>query len=128
MRTQQRQLLEPFPPTLIKRLPGRGGQADYVSWTDKMQRLIEVVGSFDWIVVSVTHSGDEAEPVAVHGRLKVELDGQVQVRDGIGNGQDAKKAETDAFSRACAKYGIGLHLWCQGGDKDGGYWILDVLE
>lgn len=126
--SQQRELLEPFPDRVVKTLPGRGGKADYVSWTDKIQRILQVAGDFDWQVIQITESGDTTEPVAVHGRLVMNVDGTEQSRDGVGIGTDAKKAETDAFARACSKFGVGLHLWCQGGDKDGGYWITGVLD
>ena len=48
--TQQRQLLEPFPPAIIKQVNKGSYMADFVSWTDKLQRLIELVGAFDWEV------------------------------------------------------------------------------
>jgi len=125
--TQQRQLLEPFPAKVVKQLPGSYA-ADFVSWTDKIQRLMQVVGPFDYQIVAVFDSGDEKEPVAVHGRLTVTVDERVRTVDGIGQGKDTKNASTDAFSRACAFLGLGLHLWCAGGTKDGGYWIVGVLD
>ena len=150
--SQQRELLEPFSPKAIKRVDAGGGrQADYVSWTDKMQRVLQVCGGFDWDVriiegswvnedrmsrnnkpytakVATAGAGDADEPVTAIGTLTVEIDGNLRRVDGVGTGADGKKAETDAFARACAKIGVGLHLWCQGGDKDGGYWITGVLD
>lgn len=125
--SQQRELLEPFSAKAIKTLPG-SYSASYVSWTDKIQRLIQVGGAYDWMVVNVFDSGDEKEPVAVHGRLTLNVDGTDRTVDGIGQGRDAKNASSDAFSRACAFLGLGLHLWCAGGDKDSGYWITGVLD
>lgn len=138
----QRELLEPFADAVVKTKPGgKGGR--YVSWSDKIQRLYHLGIDFDWEIVSVTTAFDPAtanaklvdvnEPVAVQGRLTARfVDGvgglRVRTVDGVGQGSDAKKASTDAFSRACAMLGLGLHLWCQGGDKDGGYWITTVLD
>ncbi len=124
----QRQLLEPFPKRVVKQIPRGGFKADFVSWTDKLQRLYQIAPDFHWQIISVTESGDDTEPVAVHGRLIVEVDGVHRTLDGIGQGRDAKNASTDAFSRACAFAGLGLHLWCQGADKDGGYWIAAALD
>lgn len=127
-------LLKPFPPKVIKQVPrGGGGTADFVSWTDKIQRLMQLGIEYDWHIISIGESGDDREPVAVHGRLHVKsavsqsslIDSRTF--DGIGQGRDAKTASTDAFSRACAFMGLGLHLWCQGGDKDGGFWIYKAL-
>lgn len=127
--SQQRELLQPFPTKVIKQLPatGRRPAIDYVSWTDKIQRLIQIT-DYDWQILTITSSGDTGEPVAVHGRLTLTVDGKSRVVDGVGQGTDAKNASTDAFSRACAFTGLGLHLWCQGNDKDGGYWITGVMD
>jgi len=40
--------------------------------------------------------------------------------DGVGIDSDADKAESQAYKRACAHAGIGLHLY-------GGYWLLGAL-
>ena len=151
MTSQQRQLLEPFARSAIKQVDKGAYSADYVSWTDKIQRLLQVLGGFDWKVevvpatwsieqkqarggktydakVATSGAGDANEPVAVIGTLTCYIDGTLRSVDGVGTGVDAKKAETDAFSRACAKIGVGLHLWAQGGTKDGGYWIANVMD
>lgn len=144
---EQAMLLEPFPQRLVKRVEkGRQGSADYVSWTDKAQRLIQVLGWFDWdaevipgewdvrdvqgkaVTVAVKGGGEGREPVVVRGVLTVEVDDRLRKITGIGTGSDAKKAETDSFARACGKLGVGLHLWCGGGEKDGGYWIAQAVE
>lgn len=128
--TDRRQLLEPFPAKVVKQLPAtpKKPAVDYVSWTDKIQRLMQITGGFGWEIIRIFDSGDDGEPVAVQGRLTVTVDGEQRVTDGIGQGRDAKNASTDAFSRACAFLGLGLHLWCQGGSKDGGYWITQALD
>ena len=126
--SQQRQLLEPFPTSVIKQVDKGKYKADYVSWTDKIQRLIQVLGGFEWSVGDPFLSGEEHEPVGLRGTLTVTIDGETRRVDGVGSGRDAKKAETDAFARACSKIGLGLHLWTQGGTKDGGYWIAGRLD
>lgn len=126
--SEQRDLLEPFPSRTIKQVNKGFGPIAFVSWTDKIQRLLQVCGGFDWTVSSPFPSGDDKEPVGVIGTLEVLIDGTVRRVSGIGTDRDAKKAETDAFSRCCAKIGLGLHLWTQGGDKDGGYWIVGALD
>lgn len=128
--SQQRDLLEPFPAKVVKQLPGSAKRPaiDFVSWTDKIQRLLQVCGGFDWEVSTPFPSGNDQEPVGVKGRLTVLIDDRLRIVEGIGTDQDAKKAETDAFARACSKIGLGLHLWTQGGDKDGGYWIVKALD
>lgn len=123
----QIQILKPFAPSVVKQLDMGAYRADYVSWTDKIQRLIHLGLSYDWTLDRPYNSGDEKEPVGITGRLTVEIDGTVRKVDGVGQGRDAKNASTDAFSRACAFLGLGLHLWCQGGDKDGGYWVEGIL-
>lgn len=126
--TEQRQLLEPFKPKLIKQIDTGKYVADYVSWTDKIQRLMHLQLPYSWTIISLHNSGDGAEPVACHGRLTMMVDGVERTVDGIGQGRDAKTASTDAFSRACAFLGLGLHLWCQGGKSDGGYWVDQLLD
>lgn len=127
--SEQRQLLQPFHPKAVKqREVARGYTADFVSWTDKLQRLYQLGLPFSWQLQPPTRSGDESEPVAVVGTLSITVDGVTRTVDGMGQGKDAKTASTDAFSRACAFLGLGLHLWCQGGEKDGGYWVANVID
>lgn len=126
--TQQRDLLEPFNPKVIKQVDKGFGPIAFVSWTDKIQRLLMVLGGFDWDVSEPFLSGEEKEPVGIRGTLKVVIDDVPRSVSGLGSGRDVKKAETDAFSRCCAKIGLGLHLWTAGGSKDGGYWITGVLD
>ncbi len=126
--TEQRQLLQPFPQRVVKQVNMGSYTADFVSWTDKLQRLYQLQVPWSWEVLTTAASGDQKEPVACHGRLTVTVDGQQRVLDGVGQGRDAKTASTDAFSRACAFLGLGLHLWCQGGEKDGGFWIAGALD
>ena len=126
--SQQRDLLEPFLPKAIKQINTGKYTADYVSWTDKIQRLMQLGIQYDWTIEGVHRSGDEKEPVAVHGRLLMVVDGQPRIIDGVGQGRDTKTASTDAFARACAFIGLGLHLWCQGGSSDAGFWITGKLD
>jgi hypothetical protein len=126
--SQLRELLEPFDRRVIKKVDKGFGPINFVSWTDKIQRLIMVCNDYDWTIRQVVASGDTTEPVGVIGTLTLTVDENTSSRDGAGTGQDLKKAETDALARAMAKFGLGLHLWTQGGDRDGGYWITSVLD
>lgn len=125
-----RDLLIPFSDKTVKQIPGSGSRppVDFVSWTDKLQRLILHDTAYEWEIIGFHNSHDEAEPVACHGRLTLTIDDKRRIFDGVGQGRDTKQASSDAFSRACAFAGLGLHLWCAGGSKDGGYWITGVLD
>ena len=126
--SQQRDLLEPFSAAAIKTVDKGKYSASFVSWTDKIQRLQQLGLEWNFTIQGFSESGDQHEPVACHGRLAIRIDETARVFDGIGQGQDAKKASTDAFARACAFAGLGLHLWCQGGSKDSGYWVTGKLR
>ena len=98
----------PFPAELIKKVPPRGEA--YVSWTHYTQRLLKVHGAHQYHVTSVTY-GDGNWCVAV----------QVEIHNGesyggVGFDKDATHAESQAYKRACAHAGIGLHLY-------GEYWL-----
>lgn len=107
------QLVRSFPPTLVSTLPGSGGRPsiDYVSHAVIRQRLLQVCGVYDWDVTLPFKSGAEKEPVAVVGTLTVIVDRRPTSVAGVGQGADAKTAESDAFKRAAMNVGLGLHLW-----------------
>ena len=71
---------------------------------------------WDWEVVY-----EEGKVVCVHGRLTADVDGKQVTVSGAGTetfqgdstGEKIKKMESDAFKRAAAKLGVGLHLWAQ---------------
>ena len=98
----------PFPAELIKHLPPRNEA--YVSWTHYTQRILKVHGAHRYQVTSVVY-GDGQWAVAVRIQF-----GDTEFYDGVGFDKDATHAESQAYKRACAHAGIGLHLY-------GEYWL-----
>lgn len=110
------ELLVPFPKDYIKQKPGKGG--DYVIHGVVRQRLLDVVGFYDWCIDREIYNGDKLtgcigtltiyvgeEAISVQGAGDVEHDQGT-------NGANLKHAESDAFKRAAMNLGLGLHLWC----------------
>lgn len=103
---------QPFPDSVIKQLPPRGD--DYVPWSQYAQRLLFQHRGYQW---------EPGDPVfadgtwAVRGVLTIEGE-----RYGaVGEDDAPASAESNAFKRACAKAGIGLHLYQN-------YWLHKRLE
>ncbi len=103
---------KPFADKVIKQLPPRN--EDYVSWQHYAQRLLLAHGGHRYTVTSVTF-GDGQWTVAV--RVQFADD---EWYDGVGMDSKADAAESQAYKRACAHAGIGLHLY-------GEYWLHTVL-
>ncbi len=102
----------PFPDKLVQKLPPRGDS--YVPWYEYAQRLLLHHPDYSWTVTTIVAG---ANGWAVAGDLRLEKDGPCY----SGTGEDAESvasAESQAYKRACAKAGIGLHLY----DEDG-YWL-----
>ena len=111
------ELLVPFPKDYIKQKPGKGG--DYVIHGVVRQRLLDVVGFYDWSIDREIYDQDSKltgcigtltiyvgeEAISVQGAGDVEHDQGT-------NGANLKHAESDAFKRAAMNLGLGLHLWC----------------
>jgi len=93
---------EPFPASVIKKLPPRN--ENYVSWNQYAQRLLLHHGGHSYRVTHVVF-GDGKWTVAV------ELDLGGEVYGAVGTDQSADAAESQAYKRACAHAGIGLHLY-----------------
>lgn len=104
---------EPFPDELVKKLPPRN--ESYVPWRQYAQRLLLHHGGHRYEVTHVVFGGN-AWSVAV--RLWLSPD---EWYDGVGTDSDADKAESQAYKRACAHAGIGLHLY-------GDYWLHGRLQ
>ena len=127
------QLIEdttPFPESVIKSLPPRGDS--YVAWNQYTQRLLLQHGGHRYEVTNVTHAvtatktytGLDDEGVeatytkhlttwAVSVRLFIDTD---EWYDAVGEDDTPAAAESNAYKRACAHAGIGLHLY-------GDYWL-----
>ena len=120
----------PFPDKLIKQLP-TGYNADYVEWHEYNQRLLLQHPDHDYLVTSVTYApgyhfpvmdddgkkrfDDWAPPVWAIG-VAFTIDGCDY--HGVGEDDSPTSAESNAYKRACAHAGIGLHLY----NRDG-YWL-----
>jgi len=111
-------LARKFPSQLIRTIKKGSHNEDYINHAVIAQRLLQVVGAYgwDWEVVY-----EENKVVCVHGRLTADVDGKSVTVSGAGTetftgdttGEKIKKMESDAFKRAAAKLGVGLHLWAQ---------------
>ena len=124
MRTPKQLLTdsEPFPDKLIKQLPPRGD--DYVTWDEYNQRALLQHPGHDYRVTSVTYAPGYSYPDR-EGTLTwappvwavaVEFTFEGSVYAGVGEDDSPTAAESNAYKRACAHAGIGLHLY-------GDYWL-----
>jgi len=124
-------LLKPFSGRLVSAAPP-GKFGSYVSHYVVEQRLLAVVGPFDWEIIEMVRDADDTLTGCI-GRLGAEVDGRwIQVCgagdvENPGNsktdGERLKLAESDAFKRAAMRLGVGLHLWA--GDD---FFVYDALE
>ena len=104
---------EPFPSGVIKQLPPRN--EDYVPWYQYAQRILLHHGPHTYSVTQVVF-GDGKWTVAVRVGF-----GSDEWYDGVGTDASADAAESQAYKRACAHAGIGLHLY-------GDYWLYGRLK
>lgn len=93
---------EPFPDSVIQKLPPRGDP--YVPWSHYAQRLLLHHGGYEWRVTHLVHAD---KTWAVVGELTLEG----EVYGAVGEDNTPTSAESNAFKRACAHAGIGLHLY-----------------
>lgn len=117
MKYELAQLVRKFPDALIKTKPGKFA-ASYVDHGTIVQRLLEVVGPYEW---SITEMIRDANGIVVGclGTLRVTIDGKAyeitEVGDvehpGPNSATNLKSASSDALKRAAMRCGLGLHLW-----------------
>jgi hypothetical protein len=119
MPTDLIRLSKQFTGKFIKERKMGGGRTEsYVPHSSVSERLLQVVGPYDWDFDIIK---SEDVPVAVKGQLTVTLDGKEVTVSGAGTpqntgesvGEQIKKMESDAFKRAASKVGVALHLWSQ---------------
>lgn len=103
---------KPFADAVIEKLPPRGDS--YVSWTHYAQRLLFTHGGYSWRPTTITHVDGVW---AVLGELTL----GDETYGAVGEDKTPTAAESNAFKRACAKAGIGLHLYDH-------YWLSRELE
>lgn len=136
---QLAELARVFPPQFVEQKDGQSYVAHHVI----TQRLLSVVGPFDFQLVEVLRSdipavapdpearsrrgkaGTPALHQAVTGgvwRLSCEVDGRRTMVEEVGDtdphnwstdGARLKDAASDALKRAAMRLGLGLHLWAQ---------------
>lgn len=133
------QLATPFPDSLIKD-PPRGKFGSYVQHSTITERLLSILGPFDYEVLELirgkakaikgkdgtkenpTYPARENAVVGCLARLTATVDGRkvtvVEVGDveeaAMNNdGRNAKDASSDAMKRCAMRFGCGLHLWSQ---------------
>lgn len=103
--TQLAALARKFPARVIhERVVGGGRSEDYVSHAVVTEKLLAVCGPFSWELRTLPDGH-------VIGTLTLEIDGRTVTVSGVGEGDDLKKAESDALKRAAMRAGVGLHLW-----------------
>ena len=114
-------LLSPFPQEIVRKAPvGKFG--DYVPHAHYVERLRDSGVKYSWSCEPVygLHKG-EKRIVGAKGTITIEGMGSY---DGFGDidtfkldstkhndGTNLKDAESDAFKRACMRFGLGVELW-----------------
>lgn len=120
---------QPFPVGSIQKVQAGGGfQADYVAWHQYAQRLLLHHGGHRYEVTNLTHGRQVTETRdgpketyiwAVTVRVQFADD---EWYDAVGEGDTPTSAESNAYKRACAHAGIGLHLY------DSKFWLHGRLK
>ena len=128
-------LATPFPPHLVKKAPA-GKYGDYVAHSTVTERLLSVVGPFDFQVLREVRgyapevsSGKRTWPardnaiVGCLATLTCTVDGRVTTVTEVGtednpamhnDAENLKNAASDALKRCAMRFGCGLHLWSNG--------------
>lgn len=114
-------LLSPFPQEIVRKAPA-GKFGDYVPHAHYVERLRDSGVNYTWQCEAVygTFNG-EKRIVGAKGTITIEGMGSY---DGFGDvdtfklgnakfndGTNLKDAESDAFKRACMRFGLGVELW-----------------
>ncbi len=151
MRTTEELLLDatPFADEVIKKLPPRDDA--YVTWNQYNQRMLWAHGAHSYSVTNTVaypvatkmfQSLDDNDMPEFDGNEKALLVQRTQyvwavsVRlhisadewyDAVGEDSDPASAESNAYKRACAHAGIGLHLYTDDREENR-YWLTGVLN
>ena len=114
-------LLSPFPANLVRKAPA-GKFGDYVPHAHYVERLRDSGVQYNWECEPVysTYKG-EKRIVGAKGTITIEGMGSFVGFGDIDNfkldnvkfndGSNLKDAESDAFKRACMRFGLGVELW-----------------
>ena len=114
-------LLSPFPAHLVRKAPA-GKFGDYVPHANYVERLRDSGVTYSWHCEPVYGRVDGVKRiVGAKGTITIEGMGSF---DGFGDvdtfkltnakfndGSNLKDAESDAFKRACMRFGLGIELW-----------------
>ena len=114
-------LLSPFPKELVKKAPA-GKFGDYVPHANYVERLRDSGVKYSWSCEPVYGRVDGVKRI-VGAKGTITIDGMGSF-DGFGDvdtfklsnakfndGSKLKDAESDAFKRACMRFGLGVELW-----------------
>jgi hypothetical protein len=116
-----KKLLSPFPENLVRKAPA-GKFGDYVPHANYVERLRDSGVSYSWECEPVygIHKG-EKRIVGAKGTITIEdmgsyvgfgdVDTFKLNSDKFNDGSNLKDAESDAFKRACMRFGLGVELW-----------------
>ena len=115
-----KKLLKPFPKEYVKDAP-KGKFGKYVSHSRYVERLRDSGIPYSWNCEPIygTHNG-EKRIVGAKGTIKLGTDSYDGIGDvdtfkldnkNINDGSLLKDAESDAFKRACMRFGLGVELW-----------------
>jgi len=117
-------LLSPFPKELVRKAPA-GKFGDYVPHAHYVERLRDSGVKYSWFCEPVysTHNG-EKRIVGAKGIITIHDGKHMGTYEGFGDidtfkinndkfndGSNLKDAESDAFKRACMRFGLGVELW-----------------
>ena len=116
------ELLKPFPKELVRKAPA-GKFGDYVPHANYVERLRDSNVEYSWTVEAVygDNGNGNKRIVGAIGTITIEGMGSYM---GVGDvdtfklnnpkfndGSNFKDAESDAFKRACMRFGLGVELW-----------------
>jgi hypothetical protein len=114
-------LLSPFPQELVKKAPA-GKFGDYVPHANYVERLRDSGVTYSWYCEPVYGRVDGIKRiVGAKGTITIEGMGTYQGfgdvdtfklnNEKFNDGNNLKDAESDAFKRACMRFGLGVELW-----------------
>ena len=109
-------LSRPLPPKLLKSKKIGGKEITYLSWYDAAKILSKYCPNWTWEITKFESSTDR---VFLIGRLTIPTSEGNVYREASGTerldcsnyGDPSSNAESMAFRRACAKFGLGLSLY-----------------
>ena len=115
------ELLKPFPKELVRPAPA-GKFGDYVPHSHYVERLRDSGVQYSWHCEPVYWRVDGTKrivgdkgTITIEGMGTYEGFGDVDTfklnNDKFNDGTNLKDAESDAFKRACMRFGLGVELW-----------------